>query len=66
MTVDTPGRVQGGLPINPRQRVAERTFAWLGRYQRRPADLDRDPLTSESMIRVAMTHPMVQRLAPPG
>lgn len=52
-----------GFVLLPRRWVVERTFGWLGRYRRLSKDYEFDPRTSETMIRVAMIHIMVQRLA---
>jgi putative transposase len=41
----------------------ERTFAGLGRYRRLSKDYKYLTQTSETMIRVAMIHVMVRRLA---
>jgi putative transposase len=41
----------------------ERTFGWLGRYRRLSKDYEYLPRTSEAMIRVAMIHLMIRRLA---
>jgi putative transposase len=43
--------------------LVERTFGWLGRYRRLSKDYEYLPLTSEAMIRIAMIHLMVRRLA---
>jgi putative transposase len=43
--------------------IVERTFGWLGRYRRLSKDYEYLPQTSEVMIRVAMIHLMVRRLA---
>ena len=43
--------------------MVERTFAWLGRYRRLSKDYEYSTQTSEAMIRVAMIHLMVHRLA---
>lgn len=47
----------------PQRWIVERTFAWLGRYRRLSKDYEYLPQTSETMIRVAMIHLMVRRLA---
>ena len=47
----------------PKRWIVERTFAWLGRYRRLSKDYEYLPQTSETMIRVAMIHLMVRRLA---
>jgi putative transposase len=43
--------------------IVERTFGWLGRYRRLSKDYEYLIQTSEAMIRVAMIHLMVRRLA---
>jgi putative transposase len=47
----------------PKRWIVERTFAWLGRYRRLSKDYEYGTQTSEAMIRVAMIHLMVRRLA---
>jgi len=43
--------------------IVERTFAWLGRYRRLSKDYELLPETSVAMIRLAMIHLMVRRIA---
>jgi putative transposase len=43
--------------------MVERTFGWLNRYRRLSKDDEYLTQTSESMIRVAMIHLMIRRLA---
>ena len=52
-----------GFLLLPKRGVVERTFAWLGRYRRLPKDDEYFTQTSETMIRVAMIHLRVRRLA---
>jgi putative transposase len=52
-----------GFLLLPKRWMVERTFAWLGRYRRLSKDYEYLPQTSETMIRVAMIHLMVRRLA---
>jgi putative transposase len=47
----------------PKRWIVARTFAWFGRYRRLSKDYEYLPQTSETMIRVAMIHLMVRRLA---
>lgn len=57
-------RVEGhkGFVVLPRRWVVERTFGWLGRCRRLSKDYERLPETSETMIYIAMTRLMLQRL----
>lgn len=52
-----------GFVVLPRRWVVERTFAWLGRYKRLAKDYELNPVHSESMIYVAMSHILLRRLA---
>ena len=52
-----------GFFLLPKRWIVERTFAWIGRYRRLSKDYEYDTETSETMIRVAMIHLMVRRLA---
>jgi putative transposase len=52
-----------GFQVLPWRWIVERTFGWLGRYRRLSKDYEYLPHTSETMIRVAMIHLMVRRLA---
>src|SRR5262245_14153235 len=57
-----PGIERLRLPL-PKRGIVERMFAWLGRYRRLSKDYEYLTQTSEAMIRVAMIHLMVRRLA---
>jgi putative transposase len=52
-----------GFQVLPWRWIVERTFGWLGRYRRLSKDYEYVAHTSETMIRVAMIHLMVRRLA---
>jgi putative transposase len=54
---------QKGFCVLPRRWVVERTFGWLGRYRRLSKDYEHSIQSSEAMIRLAMIHIMVRRLA---
>jgi putative transposase len=60
--VKRPEGIKGFLLL-PKRWGVERTFAWLSRYRRLSKDDEYDIQTSETMIRVAMIHLMVRRLA---
>jgi putative transposase len=52
-----------GFQLLPWRWIVERTFGWLGRYRRLSKDYEYLTQTSEAMIRVAMIHLIVRRLA---
>ena len=52
-----------GFLLLPKRWIVERTFAWLGRYRRLSKDYASVTHTSETVLRVAMIHLMVRRLA---
>lgn len=52
-----------GFLLLPKRWIVERTFAWFGRYRRLAKDYEYVTQTSEAMLRVAMIHLMVRRLA---
>jgi putative transposase len=52
-----------GVRLLPWRWIVERTFGWLGHYRRLSKDYEYLPHTSETMIRIAMIHLMVRRLA---
>ena len=58
-------RLEGltGFHVLPKRWIVERTFGWLNRYRRLSKDYEFSPQTSETMIRVAMIHLMICRLA---
>jgi putative transposase len=60
--VKRPEGIKGFLLL-PKRWIVERTFAWLSRYRRLSKDYEYGTQTSETMIRVAMIHLMVRRLA---
>ena len=60
--VKRPEGTKGFLLLSKRW-IVERTFAWLGRYRRLSKDDEYLAQTSETVIRVAMIHLMIRRLA---
>jgi putative transposase len=52
-----------GFQLRPWRWIVERTFGWLGRYRRLSKDYAYFTQPREAMIRVAMRHLMVRRLA---
>jgi putative transposase len=52
-----------GVQLLPKRWIVERTFGWFGHYRRLSKDYEDVTQTSEAMIRVAMIHLMVRRLA---
>ena len=58
-------RLEGlkGFHVLPKRWIVERTFGWLNRYRRLSKDDEFLTQTSETMIRVAMIHLMIRRLA---
>lgn len=54
---------QKGFVVLPKRWIVERTFGWLTRYRRLSKDYERLPETSETMIYIAMTRLMLNRLA---
>jgi putative transposase len=52
-----------GFHVLPKRWIVERTFGWLNRYRRLSKDYEFLTQTSETMIRVAMIHLMIRRLA---
>lgn len=53
-----------GFQILPKRWIVERTFAWLSFSRRHSKDYERNPETSETLIRISMIHLMLKRLAP--
>jgi putative transposase len=63
VVVSRPEGAEGWVRL-PQRWVVERTFAWLGRARRLSKDYEREPESSEAMIRVCMIHHMLRRLEP--
>jgi putative transposase len=60
--VRRPEGAQGFVHL-PQRWVVERTFAWLGRSRRLSKDYEKLTITSAAMIKIAMIHLMIRRLA---
>jgi putative transposase len=63
ITLETVKRVGKGFQVQPRRWVAERTFAWSGKYRRLSKDYEQLPEVSETFLHVASIHIMTRRLA---
>ena len=61
--VERPAGTVGFTKL-PKRWVVERTFAWLGRARRLSKDYEQHVGSSETMIWLAMTQLMLQRLRP--
>jgi transposase len=57
---------QKGFVLLPRRWAVERTLAWITAHRRLARDYERDPATSEAMIRWAAIGLMTRRLARGG
>ena len=53
-----------GWVVLPIRWTVERTFAWLGKCRRLSKDRERSVLSSETFVKVAMIHLMLNRLGP--
>src|SRR5271154_5702696 len=53
-----------GWVLLPIRWTVERTFAWLGRCRRLSKDREKSVLSSETFVRLAMIHMMLNRLVP--
>jgi putative transposase len=61
--VRRPKDAKGWVTL-PIRWTVERTFAWLGKCRRLSVDRERSVLSSESFVRLAMIHLMLNRLEP--
>ena len=52
-----------GFTIFPRRWVVERSFVWMGKYRRLSKDYEGSLHHSESMVYLAMSHLMVNRIS---
>jgi putative transposase len=52
-----------GFVVLPRRWVVERTLGWMGRSRRLSKDYEETIPSSEAMVKLAMIHLMVRRLA---
>ena len=55
-----------GWVLLPIRWTVERTFAWLGKCRRLSKDREKSVLSSETFVRLAMIHMMLNRLEPKG
>jgi putative transposase len=61
--VERPAGTKGLVHL-PYRWVVERTNAWNGKYRRNSKDYERNPSSSEAMIKVSNIHLMLKRLRP--
>jgi putative transposase len=61
--VSRPSGQTGFKPL-PVRWVVERTYAWEGRYRALGKDYEHTPESSETLVRVAAVHHLLQRLRP--
>src|SRR5207244_6207838 len=61
--VRRPEGAEGWVKV-PIRWTVERTFAWLGKCRRLSKDRERSVLSSETFVKLAMIHLMVNRLEP--
>lgn len=54
---------QRGFRVIPKRWIVERTFGWLSNYRRLSKDYEKLPQTEETLIYLAMTRLMLNRLA---
>jgi transposase len=54
--------VPRGFKVLPKRWIVERTFAWMNRYRRLSKDYEYQCETSETMLFVAMTKTMLNRI----
>ncbi len=68
ITLIIVGRIPGtkGFVVLPRRWVVERTFGWLGRWQRLAKDCEHLPEVSEAMVTLAMIRLRLHRVAHPN
>jgi len=53
-----------GFVVLPKRWIVECAFSWFGRYRRLSKDYKTLTQSSEAVIYLAMTHPMLRRLKP--
>jgi putative transposase len=53
-----------GFVVQPKRWIVERTFGWLTRYRRLNRDYETLPVSSETLVYLAMISLMVRRLEP--
>lgn len=61
--VSRPAGARGFVPVKVRW-VAERTFAWLGKYRCLSKDYEHLPASGATVVKLAAIHHMLRRLAP--
>ena len=62
--VRKPDQTTGRFEVQPKRWIVERAFAWLNLFRRHSKDYERNPETSETLIRVSLIHLMLKRLEP--